>query len=184
MLRILIYCFKHLTFNKFLLMSLKSWIITYKYSSFDLNWKLKVLENLNLKLLLRTTIFVQQSFCLSSRSIYRCDIFLIRLILLLSLKNGICLVHTIRRGMYMHTLQPRHPTFDLSDGVDSTVIQIKLSAQGRIVVLSNIENQDVVSVFVLYIYIFSNFFFTILYFPSFKISLNLSLNLENPTIHF
>lgn len=58
--------------------------------------------------------------------------------------------------MYMHTLQPRHPTLDESVGGESTVIQIKLSAQGRIVVLSNIENQDVVSVVY---FLISNFYF-------------------------
>ena len=38
----------------------------------------------------------------------------------------------------MHTLQPKHPTIE----GDSTVLQIKLSEQGRIVVLSNVPNQD------------------------------------------
>jgi len=47
------------------------------------------------------------------------------------------LVHTIRRGIFMHTLKPRHP---VCDG-DTTVLQIKLSEQGRIVVLSDTMNE-------------------------------------------
>lgn len=37
----------------------------------------------------------------------------------------------------MHTLKPRHP---LDEG-DATILQIKLSEQGRIVILSNAMNE-------------------------------------------
>lgn len=42
----------------------------------------------------------------------------------------------------MHALKPRHPT---EDQEEATILQIKLSEQGRIVILSNIESFNTVS---------------------------------------
>ena len=45
----------------------------------------------------------------------------------------------------MYTLNPLHP--QLHDQMSSTVIQVKISEQGRIFVLSNVPGVDAVSVY-------------------------------------
>lgn len=54
-------------------------------------------------------------------------------------KDGTCLVHTIRRGIFTFALNPTHPKLG---GMGCCVIQVKLSEQGRIVVLSNVKHVD------------------------------------------
>lgn len=51
-------------------------------------------------------------------------------------------MHTIRRGIFTFALNPTHPKLG---GMGCCVIQVKLSEQGRIVVLSNVKHVDTVS---------------------------------------
>jgi len=54
-------------------------------------------------------------------------------------KDGTCLVHTLRKGVFAHCLKPFHPQFN---NLKCEAVQIKLTDLGRIVVLSKVANWE------------------------------------------